>query len=362
MWKTIPEFEKYEASDTGEIRNKTTGQILKPSVPKTGLGAPLVSLMKNSKANVFPVRLIIACTFLDQDITAKPRPKIENIDGDVFNNKVTNIRIKEAKSLENETWKPIPNFETSYAISNLGRVKRLQRTDRYIRSDTGKEVTRNVSEMILKTSPSSSNGYPEVNLRYNEQNVYISIHRLVAEAFLPNPDDLPQVNHKDGNKENNCVDNLEWCTCAENIQHAVKTGLRKAILGIDTSVKQVKCLDTGEVFNSIKEAASAFGLSTQYLSDRIREGKPAKGIKFEVIAKDMRVKCLDTGQIFASLAEAERSMGLTYIKDSINRKTCKDGWTFIMMRDNIEDENRYLEQARATYSKWPRANKRWEDN
>ena len=70
--------------------------------------------------------------------------------------------------------------------------------------------------------------YREVCLRYNGRQTSQKVHRLVAEAFIPNPDNLPQVNHKDGNKLNNRVDNLEWCTAKQNIQHAWKNNLCKA--------------------------------------------------------------------------------------------------------------------------------------
>ena len=79
-----------------------------------------------------------------------------------------------------------------------------------------------------------SNGYLTTNTKIGGRsgiNVCLRAHRLVAEAYIPNPDNKPQVNHKDGNKQNNHVSNLEWCTAKENVQHAYDTGLAKGVSG-----------------------------------------------------------------------------------------------------------------------------------
>ena len=110
---------------------------------------------------------------------------------------------------DHEIWKSISGFER-YAVSNLGRIKN------------------NDSEKILSTRK-STNGYLRVNLRKGhvkyEKPTVIHVHRLVAEAFLPPIEGKKCVNHIDGNKINNCVDNLEWVTNRENTMHAIKTGL-----------------------------------------------------------------------------------------------------------------------------------------
>lgn len=116
----------------------------------------------------------------------------------------------------NEIWKPIEGYEGKYMISNFGRVKSL------------KNSCGNYREKILKPLKSKK-VYLQVNLSLNGKVQMFKIHRLVAEAFLPNPDDLEQVNHKDENKLNNCVENLEWCDNRYNVRYtqAKKVGCYK---------------------------------------------------------------------------------------------------------------------------------------
>jgi len=105
------------------------------------------------------------------------------------------------------------------------------------------------------------NGYLIVKIRINNKSKNIKVHRLVAQSFIENPENKPQVNHIDGNKTNNDLSNLEWVTRSENIKHAFKIGLKKPInkrLIIDTN--------TGIFYDSIKEASKAKNIS--YISLR----------------------------------------------------------------------------------------------
>lgn len=113
-----------------------------------------------------------------------------------------------------EEWKDIAGFEGMYQVSNMGQVRSLDRLDSRGYKYKGRTV-----------KPSTSKGYQYAHLCKLSKYTTISIHRLVALAFIPNPDNLPQVNHIDGNKQNNHVSNLEWVTEKENINHAWDNGL-----------------------------------------------------------------------------------------------------------------------------------------
>lgn len=145
-----------------------------------------------------------------------------------------------------EVWRDIKGFEGRYQVSNLGRVKSLAR--RMV-----------IKDRILK--PFGNNkGYECVHL-WNIQHKELLVHRLVAEAFIPNPSNKKEVNHKDGNSLNNKVDNLEWCTHSENMLHSFRVLGQRTVKGMVMNNKPVKCLDTGEVFASASEAARQKGCS-----------------------------------------------------------------------------------------------------
>ena len=129
-----------------------------------------------------------------------------------------------------------------------------------------------------------NDGYIKFAPRINGKKCYFRVHRLVATKFIPNPENKPQVNHKDGNKQNNNKDNLEWCTGKENINHAWKNKLKTS----DHLKKKVKQIDinTGEViaiYNSIIEASNKNGIARQYIGQVcLGKGKSAGGFKWEM--------------------------------------------------------------------------------
>ena len=121
-----------------------------------------------------------------------------------------------------EIWKDIEGHEGIYQVSNLGRVKSLSREIPV--ANHGAWRTRTIPEKILKLHL-NENGYVIIILTKDKVRATKKMHRVVAEAFIPNPENKRCVNHIDGNKENNCVDNLEWVTHKENMEHAVANGL-----------------------------------------------------------------------------------------------------------------------------------------
>lgn len=119
-----------------------------------------------------------------------------------------------------EVWKKI-KYYPNYEVSDLGRVRSLK-----FYSNVHK---RYYDRILILKEKTNRWGYKYVGLSNRNGRKSIIIHRLVAEAFIPNPDNLPEINHKDGNKTNNCIDNLEWCTRSYNMAHSYKLGLRKSI-------------------------------------------------------------------------------------------------------------------------------------
>lgn len=115
-----------------------------------------------------------------------------------------------------EIFEDIKGYEGKYQISNLGRVKSLPRK---VKQSNGYEY--NIKERFLKISL-HLNGYSGITLNSNGKKRFL-IHRLVAEHFIENPNNLPQVNHKDLDKTNNKKDNLEWCTKSYNQLHYIKS-------------------------------------------------------------------------------------------------------------------------------------------
>ena len=175
----------------------------------------------------------------------------------------------------NEVWKDIECYEGKYQVSNLGNVKSLNY------NHTGKEK-------LLK--PINANGYLTVHLSINNNKKKYKIHRLVAEAFIENHKDLQIINHKDENKSNNCVANLEWCDTLYNNNYGTrnqrvsksnrgkkrtsimkkKQSERMKNTGIganNNNSKSVICLTTGEIFDCMKYGTEKYKINYTGISD-----------------------------------------------------------------------------------------------
>lgn len=124
-----------------------------------------------------------------------------------------------------EIWRDIVGYEGLYQVSNLGRVRSLDRKHEMYQHKKKQLVERKIKGKIIRINK-RVNGYLFVVLYKNGEGKSKNVHRLIAEAFIPNPNNLPQVNHKDGNKCNNTIENLEWCTASYNVKHAFDNGLK----------------------------------------------------------------------------------------------------------------------------------------
>lgn len=144
-----------------------------------------------------------------------------------------------------EIWKEIKGYEGYFEVSNLGNFRSKDRIVKYkkdgIRNYPGKPL---LTETILE-------GYQRIVLMKDAIKKRYMCHRLVAETFIPNPDNKPFINHINGNRSDNRVENLEWCTQSENERHSI-TILGKTMKG-KTFPKKIKCIETGIEYNSMNE-------------------------------------------------------------------------------------------------------------
>lgn len=340
VWKDILNYENYQVSNLGNVCNKNTGRILKQA-NKGGYYSVGLSCIKTKS---YAVHQLVAQAFIENP---EKKPQVNHIDKNGLNNNLKNLEwatnkensihrsngvkqttnqnlkiwridiksneklekynsIEEASKwiisqnlalnfnsirssisysirgiykssygfkwqkieyehLENELWKEIiiENEDTSgYFISSLGRFK-------------------NKKAVIMENYKPHHSGY--IYIRVNKKKY--ALHRLVAMMFLSNLDNKPFVNHKDGNKINNRLDNLEFVTCSENNFHAHKEGLtkghRRKIIQYDLSMNEIKKFDT------IKDASQILHISLSCIKDVLKEKqKSSKGFIFKYLEEN----------------------------------------------------------------------------
>lgn len=345
IWKTCTDYDMYEVSNLGKVRNKNTGRILRLKEKGGYLNVSLQ--LSPDKRNSLRVHRLVAKEFIENP---ENKPQVNHIDKNKSNNIVSNLEWTTAKennihrstgviqttnqnirvwridkntneklqmynsleeagqwlvdnnhsnclhtartnvsnvvrgnqkttgsfkwerveqpNLENEEWRNIiinNEIYENYFISNMGRFK-------------------NSKGIIMENYKPHHSGY--IFARVNIEKY--PLHRLVAFAFLENPENKPFVNHLDGNKTNNCLNNLEWCTVLENNQHAIDTGLKqfyKRKIGqytldgelieefgsISDAINQTKILGIKEVLYGKQKKSGGF--IWKYLDENENDGK-----------------------------------------------------------------------------------------
>lgn len=174
-----------------------------------------------------------------------------------------------------EVWKDIEGFEGLYQVSNLGRVKSLARKDIMGRPVKG----------VLMKQRKTRNGYLLVTLRRNGKRDDRLTHRLVAMAFLINPDNLPQINHKNEEKTNNMVSNLEWCSSKYNANYGTRNEriAKHVEKAREQPIYAITSLGHRYYFCSIKKAAALLGLDGSDVSKCLNgKVKHHHGFSFEL--------------------------------------------------------------------------------
>ena len=177
-----------------------------------------------------------------------------------------------------EIWKDIEGYEGLYQVSNLGRVRSL---DKVLPCNVNGIMTTRVRHGLIRKPHIGQTGYHYVLLRDGKRCKNYRVHRLVADAFIPNPQNLPEVNHKDEDKSNNRADNLEWCSSSYN--HCYGTTIERAASKIHRAVCQFDKNDRLiREFVSVTEAAKAVGTSTTQISGCCKgKTKSAKGYRWK---------------------------------------------------------------------------------
>ena len=213
---------------------------------------------------------------------------------------------------ENEIWKPIVGCEGLYEISSCGRVRSLKRK----------------APRILKLKK-AYDGYVQVGLYIDGKQKYFLVHRLVAEAFIPNPENKTTVDHIDRIRENNFVENLRWATRIEQNKNRERNheGAYALTIRDDTS-RPIKCIETGKIFNSSIDAAE--WVLKQELTSSDRKGYVAERIRFN--AKNYRKSAFGYHWEFATEV---KTMDKEYLIERL-KEAAEEGWEKALA--TIEDD------------------------
>lgn len=199
---------------------------------------------------------------------------------------------------ENEIWKDIPEYEGYYQASNLGRIRSVDRIS--IMKD-GRSRKR--QGCIIKSELNNS-GYKLVHLYIDGKRSAVLVHRMIALTFIENKDNKAYVNHVDCNKQNNELYNLEWCTGFENMKHAVDNGLFVAYKRTTEQRKNIS-IRMSKTHKGVKKSADHCRIMSEQ-----RKGRPPKCMTERKRKDFVKVICVNTGEIFPTIKDAADSIGV----------------------------------------------------
>jgi hypothetical protein len=169
-----------------------------------------------------------------------------------------------------EVWRDVKGWEGLYQVSDHGRIRSLDHT---VKTKTGKDM---LVRGVIKKPSRDVDGYAVVSLQHKHHKKSYSVHRLVAQAFIPNPENKPEVNHINAVKDDNAVSNLEWVTGEENNQHAMDNGLM--------TKGHTVLMDGVAVFDSIRKCAAFVGVDPHEIRKALSgEYKTVHGHTFQRI-------------------------------------------------------------------------------